>query len=207
MVGVVINSFCLRYHNILIYILVDSASEKKKTSDYTVMEVVGLGEDGNYYTLDLVRDKLNLKERGNHLFRLHRKFSPLGVGYEKYGTMADIEYMQERMDRENYRFHITPLGGQVPKNDRIKRLIPKFEEGKWYLPKRLIRKDWEGNQVDLIEQFVNDEYIPFPVALHDDMLDAKARILEEDLQAAFPEPQEEEEEDYNDYGIDSTGGY
>lgn len=193
--------------NMNVYIVVDSASEKKKSSDYTVMEVIGLGSDQNYYTLDLIRDRLNLKERGDALFKLHRKWRPLAVGYEKYGTMADIEYMQERMERESYRFKITSLGGAMPKNDRIRRLIPAHEEGRWYYPKQLIRKSYEGEMVDLIQSFIYDEFIPFPVSMHDDMLDAKARIFEDDIRASFPEPEEEEEEDYNDYGMDSVGGY
>jgi phage terminase large subunit-like protein len=179
-----------------IYLLVDSASEKKKTSDYTAMEVVGLGTDNNYYTLDLLRDRLNLKERGDALFRLHRKWRPLNVGYEKYGTMADIEYMQERMEREGYRFHIQALGGQMPKPDRIRRLIPAHQEGRWYYPKTMFRRNYEGESLDLIHAYINDEYLPFPVAGHDDMLDVKSRIFEEELQACFPEYQDDDEEDY-----------
>jgi len=67
------------------YILVDSASSKKKGSDHTVMVVIGLGADQNYYLLDAVRDRLNLSERCKELFRLHRKWRPERVGYEKYG--------------------------------------------------------------------------------------------------------------------------
>jgi hypothetical protein len=49
------------------YLLVDPASSKKKGSDYTVMAVIGLGADQNYYLLDAVRDRLNLTERGDKL--------------------------------------------------------------------------------------------------------------------------------------------
>ena len=75
------------------YLLVDPASSKKKGSDYTVMAVIGLGTDQNYYLLDAVRDRLNLTERGDKLFELHRKWRPERVGYEKYGMQADIEYI------------------------------------------------------------------------------------------------------------------
>jgi hypothetical protein len=59
-----------------IYIVVDPANEKRKNSDFTAMEVIGLGPDKNYYTLDLVRDRLNLTERADELLRLHRKWRP-----------------------------------------------------------------------------------------------------------------------------------
>ena len=64
------------------YLLVDPASSKKKGSDFTVMAVIGLGADENYYLLDAVRDRLSLTERGDRLFALHRKWRPERVGYE-----------------------------------------------------------------------------------------------------------------------------
>ena len=45
------------------FIIVDPANEKNKSSDYTAMFVIGLAEDGNYYVIDMVRDRLNLTER------------------------------------------------------------------------------------------------------------------------------------------------
>jgi len=169
-----------------VYMLVDPANEKKKRSDYTAIEVVGLGEDGNYYTLDLLRDKLSLTERGDAVFRLHRQWQPIATGYEKYGKDSDISYLEDRMERENYRFVITPLGGTMSKNDRIRRLIPYFEQGRWWMPYALRRTDHTGENVDLIETFIRDEYQEFPVPTHDDMFDTKARILDPEMKARFP---------------------
>lgn len=168
------------------YILVDAASSKKKGSDYTVMWVIGLGQDGNYYALDVVRDRLNLKERGDWLFKLHRKWRPTQVRYERYGAMADIEYLESRMEQETYKFRITEVGGQVAKADRIKRLLPIFEQGRIYLPKSLHFTNWERSTVDLIQEFIETEYMSFPVSTHDDMLDALARICEPDLPLTWP---------------------
>ena len=57
-----------------VYICVDPANQKKKHSDYTAMVVFGLGYDQNYYILDIVRERLNLTERTEGLFRLCRKW-------------------------------------------------------------------------------------------------------------------------------------
>lgn len=168
------------------YILVDSASSKKKSSDFTAMWVVGLGVDGNYYALDMVRDRLNLKERGDRLFELHRKWNPLQVRHEKYGLMSDLEHYKQRMEQEAYRFNIIEVGGQTSKSDRIKRLIPIFENGRFYLPKSRHVSDWQKNVVDLVHEFVESEFYPFPGSLHDDQLDALARIAEPDLKLAWP---------------------
>lgn len=179
--------------NLNIYILVDPASEKKKTSDYTVMMVIGLGEDQNYYVLDMIRDRLNLTQRADYLFRLYKKWRPLNVGYEKYGMQSDIAHIQDRMNRENYRFGITELGGAASKHskDRIRGLIPLFEQGRIYLPYSCFKTNYEGQVKDLVDIFLNEEYDAFPVPVHDDMLDAMSRIIDPDLGAMFPISYEE----------------
>lgn len=166
------------------YILVDPANSKKKQSDYTAMVVIGLADDQNYYLLDGVRDRLSLGDRAKHLFALHRKWRPLGVGYEKYGMTADIEFVEMQMADMNYRFEITPVAGETSKVDRIRRMIPIFETKRFYLPEKLIKFDYEGRQVDLVEAFIDEEYDPFPVGLHDDFFDAISRIW--DIQTEWP---------------------
>jgi len=168
------------------YILVDPASEKKKTSDYTSIFVVGLGSDKNYYVLDMVRDRLNLAERADAVFELHRNYQPKKVGYEKYGMQADIEHIKYRQAEDNYRFEITPLGGQMKKNDRIKRLVPVFEQHRVYLPPTCNKTSYEGKVIDLVHAFTEEEYKAFPVPLHDDMLDALSRIEDPDMELIWP---------------------
>lgn len=180
------------------YILVDPANDKKKKSDYTAVFVVGLGEDQNYYCLDMIRDRLNLTERTELLFKLHRKWSPLAVGYERYGKDSDIAHIESEMKNKNYRFSITEVGGQMSKPDRIKRLIPLFEQGKIYLPETLNKTNYKGVTEDLVDIFINEEYKAFPVPVHDDMLDALARII--DIKPIPPLEEKQDEEDHYNYG-------
>jgi predicted phage terminase large subunit-like protein len=168
------------------YLLVDAASSKKRGSDYTAMWIIGLGGDGNYYVLDMIRDRLNLKERADAVFKLHKRWKPVQTRYEKYGCMADIEHLESKMESETYRFKIKEVGGQVAKADRIKRLLPLFEQGKIYFPKTLFMTDWERKTEDLVKVFIEQEYRAFPVGLHDDMLDSLARICEPDLDLLWP---------------------
>ena len=168
------------------YILVDAASSKKKGSDFTAFWVVGLGSDNNYYALDLIRDRLSLTERADRLFSLHRKWKPRFVRYEKYGLMADIEHIKNRQELENYRFDITEVAGQTKKEDRIGRLIPIFEQGRFYLPKSLHITDYQKVTVDLVRSFIEEEYAAFPVGIHDDMLDSLSRIAEPDMKLIWP---------------------
>lgn len=187
----------LRYYNILrkhelwnFYLICDPASEKKKSSDYTVFMVIGLAEDNNYYLVDGIRDKLNLTERTTKLFELHRKWQPKNVGYEKYGMQSDIEHIEYMQEQEGYRFKVTPLAGAMPKNDRIRRLVPIFEQGRFYIPRKLLFVTHEKKAADLVAQFVDDEYINFPVGSHDDMMDCMSRICDEDMQAVMPKLKE-----------------
>jgi predicted phage terminase large subunit-like protein len=173
------------------YMLVDAANSKRKSSDYTSIWIVGLGADRNYYALDMIRDRLNLTERADAVMRLHAKWRPMEVRYEAYGLMADIAHIQSVQEVKNYRFDIHEVKGQTPKNDRIRRLIPICEQGRFYLPHSLSYTDYEGITRDLVHEFIEQEYVAFPVAAHDDMMDALSRIAEPDLALVWPKGETE----------------
>jgi phage terminase large subunit-like protein len=176
-----------------IYIVVDPAGERKMNqtgSDYTVMWVIGLGADQRYYLIDGIRDRLNLTERADQLFAFVRTYKPIGIGYEQQGMQADIAHIEYCQGRDNFHFDITSLGGQQPKNDRIRKLIPIFSAGRFFTPGYLTKRDHEGSFRDLMKEFKNEEFLPFPVATHDDMLDDMANILHPDMETVFPDPDE-----------------
>lgn len=156
-------------------LIVDPANAKKKNSDYTSMIVIGTGNDGNYYVVDMIHDRLNLTERADAVFALHRTHKPNTVYYERYGMMSDIQHIQYVQNQFNYRFDIAEVGGKLAKTDRIDTLIPLFEQHRIYIPRELYKVDYTGAQVDLIKSFV-DEYLSYPYGTHDDQLDCLARI-------------------------------
>lgn len=190
-------------------ILVDPSSGKRKDKgDYTSMWVFALAGDQNAYLVGGVRDRLNLTERTNALFKLHRKFKPLQVRYEQYGLQADIEAIKMAMEVEQYRFKIIEVGGSTSKEDRIRRLIPWFEHGKIWLPGMLPYTDTEGKEHDLVDEFIKQEYGAFPVARHDDMFDAMSRLAEPTLSLPFPKEQDTGANDIPLFGIlDQVIGY
>lgn len=168
-------------------IFVDPAGSKKKDSDYSVFCVVGWNIDRNVYLIHGERVRANLTERAAALFRLVREYNPIFVGYERYGMQADIEHISNEMARVNYFFSIREMGGQTPKPDRIRRLIPWFEQKRLFLPVESSFRDPEGAIRNFTSEFVSEEYETFPVCAHDDMLDCLARLAEPDLGVGFPE--------------------
>lgn len=171
------------------YILVDPAKEKKKNSDYTAMWLIGVDGYKRMWVKGIVRDKLNNKEKWQKLVELIDKSSDpanIKVGYETYGMQSDIEFMEDKMTENKMYFEIIPLGGNVSKKDRIRDLISDFIDGKFLFPREYWYTDIDGNDVDLMDEFVKKEYLHFPNTSHDDMFDCLARVKEGDMQIVYP---------------------
>lgn len=183
-----------------IVILVDPAGgeelnkKKKKLTDWTAMVVVGLASDNNYYLLDIVRDRLNPTERIDTTFLLHRKWNELSgkppkVGYEKIGMQSDVHYLEKKKKEEAYNFPIVPLGGHMIKEERIRCLIPIFQQNRLYFPDSLIYVDNEGRKFDLVQELIA-EFSSFPKSKFDDCSDILSRIVEPELNLSFPMPKQ-----------------
>ena len=163
-------------HGLNWYMLIDAANGKRKHNDYTSIWMVGLSDDENYYCIPVVRDRLNITEISKRIMQLHRQYRPIEVRYEQYGLMAGIPFLKEEQEKQNYRFAVIGVGGSMSKVDRIKRLVPDFENGKMLLPVRHFVTDYEGHTKDLVHDFIEQEMLAFPVMAHDDMIDSLARI-------------------------------
>lgn len=178
------------------YLFCDPANEKKKGSDFTVYWLWGLDPLGNYFLVDMIREQLNLFERWKSLKKMVMKYPHIiKVYYEQYGMQADIQHFNSKMQSDGIYFSIEPMGGNVRKNDRIRKLIPLFEDGKVYLPEVLFNDSGR----DLIKEFREEEYCLFPYSSHDDMLDAGSRVRDDDVECyppmGFPIEGEEDSRD------------
>ena len=159
------------------YILIDSANAKRKTSDYTIMWVLGLHRDNNYYVLDAIRDRLNLAERTRILFDLVERWSPNEVLWEQVGLASDVQHVEIEQTRIGWHFPICSLDQHVPKDDRIGWLVPIFEQGRIWFPNRILKRTVTGETIDIVHDFEHFEYSTHPICKHDDMLDALANIM------------------------------
>lgn len=185
------------------FIIVDPAGGKqRKNNDYTTMFVIGYGLDERYRVLDIRRDRMKLTDRCDTLMELHQKWKPGLVAYEEYGMQADIEHIQFVQKQKLYEFEITPLGGAMKKQLRILRLVAPFENGyksvadggdgvpksRIVLPTSCLVKDHEGRMRDLVKDFLEEEFVAFPVLKHDDMLDCLSRIVDLEGKALIQKP-------------------
>lgn len=196
----------LKFHRSLpkllsLYLLCDPANQKKiklAGHDYTVYWLWGLDMDGNMFLVDAIRDRLTLPERWKALKAIKKKYPNIrDIGYEQYGMAADIQHFEEMMAIEGIYFNITELAGtKLSKEDRILRLVPDFERGRIYLPEHLEYETKDGEVVDLVTIFINEEFLKFPFSQHDDLLDAASRIKDRKFDASAPYDDAADDEDH-----------
>ena len=195
-------------------IIVDPAGDpsknkgNRKKSDFTAMWVVALGADENAYIVDGLRDRLNLTQRADALFALHKKHKPMHVRYEQYGLQADVEHVKSEMERRQYRFTIKEVGGRIEKNARIRRLIPWFEGGRMWFPLEMIRETVAGTSYDVVKDFIEQEYATFPVGRYDDSFDCLARLAEPGLPLPYPSDEQDDDPRMNSWrALDEITGW
>jgi phage terminase large subunit-like protein len=207
----------IRPKTLNVYILGDPARSKKKNSDKTAIPVIGVDSARNYYLLDGYHHKMNLAERWQCLKNLYVKWTAepgvqvVRVGWEDYGRINDIEYFEERMERDKISFEIEELAwpndGPGSKFDRIQRLVPAFQQHKFYLAAvveqetkaqrtcrqagevyRILvpakRMDENGKLYALNKNFL-EQFLDYPFVGHDDLIDAVSRIY--DINARPPQ--------------------
>lgn len=191
------------------YIFVDSARVKKQDTDYTCIAVLGIGHgipSHHFHLLDLRRDRIGLVETTDLLFELVETWAPLWVFVETFGAQRDHEHYKAEMRARGFRFRIREAKEQIPKEERIRRLQPVFESGRFHLPRDLWRQS-EGRQVDMVKSFLQNEYrdwSPEGGAKHDDMLDtlawAVSPVLKKFIKApSTGQPREGEQAETVDY--------
>ena len=184
------------------YIFVDPAMGKTAAHDRTAILVVIAGPEKKIFLVDAVLDRLDPTQRIEHLIRLTRIWKPKIVAYEEYALTADTHFLRKRFEEE--KLGDTPIvslgrsatkgmgaksGGRLAKDERIYSwLAPDFRDGLIWLPKRMLRKLEDGSDFDVIEYFINREFLPYAgegSLEHDDMLDCLSRVHDPSVMMEF----------------------
>ena len=74
----------------------------------------------------------------------------------------------------------------MQKEERIRRMIPDMQCGRWYFPRRVDYVDGAGRKFDLVKEFIDSEMATFPKSKYDDMMDCLSRVYDQDLNLVFP---------------------
>lgn len=178
----------INVRNMRLYMVVDPGGDKKKpNNDYTAMMLWGLGQDKNYYLLWMVRDRLDVFERIAKVFEAQRLYNyktgrAFPVLYKSRSFVADLTAMKQEMSKQGYHFPLIDVVEKGEKNQRIRRAIPAMRERRVYLPRCYTYVDHTQKARDLVQDLLNHEVATFPVARHDDMLDATSELFNDKLQ-------------------------
>ena len=184
-------------------IIGDPASKKKKSSDFTVIWVIGMAADRNYYFVDGICDRLGLSDRWTALKTLHQRWNPifknLRVFWEQIGN-ADQEYFEQRMKggtlvegKEGqhpdapYRFYVEPIGSTaVNKLERIRDFGTGVCKDRRVYFNETIWCQTAGKKVNLTKDLFEQEWSRYPALEHDDRLDAASYIRDKKVGETFP---------------------
>lgn len=141
------------------YITIDSAVSEKEKADFTGVTINKVDRNNKWH-IKTYKLKINSKELIDHLFFLHKTYTPQFIGLEETTfTMAIQPFIQDEMRKQNLFFSISPLKTNAIKKElRIRGLIPRWESRSIFLV---------GDNFDLL-----DEMRVFPNGQHDDVLDS-----------------------------------
>lgn len=154
----------VRQKDVSCYVTIDSAVSKKESADYTGITINRVDVNNKWY-IKTYRLKVNSKELTDHIFYIHKTYSPQFIGLEETTfTMAIEPFIQDEMRKRNIYFVITPVKHRgVNKETRIRGLIPR----------------WESNSIFLVDDNMEllDEMRTFPRGRFDDVVDSLAMQL------------------------------
>lgn len=164
-----------RYRNrpelLHIYAAIDCALSEKQTADYTSIMVVGVGEGGRIYVLDVIRGQTDALDTAQRMINAQEKYKPLMWGIQKDMIIRTIGPFLKKMMMEQKVFlniqDTIPMTKDKITNARA--IQGRARQGLVYLPERGI------NQPDWLQP-LEHEIRRFPKGEHDDQIDNLAII-------------------------------
>lgn len=166
-----------------------------KDANRTSMPIWAAGPERRVFLVDWVLDRLDPGQRADAVVRMIRKWQPARFIYEETSYNSDTFYLNERMEKEGISQRLIPVGRKGPrahmsKGQKIEQLAEWFREGRIWLPKKLMYRQVDGHEVDLVKYFIEQEYIPYrgqDTIPFDDALDSFAMLNEPELRLEYLE--------------------
>lgn len=210
-----------------IAITLDPAARVKDRADYSAFWVEGRDRSGLRFVLDIYRDRLEPHEQIEKIFELYEKWTQhtpyaVKVGIETVGfqDILRTNLIAAQRRRGRHFFIVECKATRVSKTDRIKALAPAYANGSVWLPTACLWRTAAGKMVDMLVEFVEREYVKFPLGPHDDLLDSQAmqdqvhvigggdrRVVNPNALWVRRKPQQEQEEVTDGRRVISRGIY
>ena len=167
----------LKYRrNYNFYITTDFATSEKSSSDYSVISVWAINNNGDYLLVDGVCKKQLMDKNINDLFVLASVYKPLGVGIEVSGQQRGfVSWVQSEMIKRNVFFNLVSSNndgnaGIRPIADKFARFnlfLPRIKAKKLWLPNELKGGEWMNEALDELSKASSSGF----KSKHDDVLD------------------------------------
>ena len=172
------------------YITTDFTTTGSKSSDFSAMAVWAVNNNGDYMLIDLVVQKLELRDQYMKLLELVRKYKPMtgyiNVGIETSGQQkAHIFALKELMSKHNTYFTIAFQKGKNTegimrtstdgnKFEYFMRVVPLFQTNKIWFAREL---EHTADFQELLTELTYVTHLGFG-AKHDDALDIVSQLNE-----------------------------
>ena len=80
----------IRLAEVITFMGVDPAVSEKDTADYFAICIIGISKDGDYYVLDIVRDRFTYQERGHAIASKWGQWKPRVAGIESVAFQLEF---------------------------------------------------------------------------------------------------------------------
>jgi predicted phage terminase large subunit-like protein len=149
-----------------VYMGVDPASGISESASYWGIVTIMVTDDDEIYVLDLHHDRLDPANGIKRVYEKAKQYRADQIGVE---AVFHQKSLLQWMETLGIRLPVTPLdyreGGSDKSRNKVLRILglaPYFERGQIHLP--------SGDSQT--EDFINQEYLPFPDSAHPDRIDA-----------------------------------
>ena len=163
------------------YVTVDLAISEKATADYTVILVVGVNENNDWFLVTGSFGRWRPNRTIDEIFMYVKRFRPASVVMEGVAFQQSMKtFLQNEMLRQNLFFNIEMIKRNQNKLAVIKAMQPIVELGKLWLPEK--DTSLKTELVSEMNMITNDKIF----AKHDDVIDALARLTLVDIITGTP---------------------
>ena len=183
------------------YITTDFATSSERRSDFSVISVWAITNNGEWLLVDGMCKRQLMDENINELFRFCSAYKPLSVGIEINGQQKGfISWIKGEMLNRNIFFNLAKQGSVEgirrtgKKIDNFKLFVPTIKAKKLWLPEEMRDTDYMMECVDELRYATNSGF----KSKHDDVCDTFSMLL--DMEAYKPGKQSSPEYVSNEAG-------